>query len=125
MIYKHTKHLAILMAALTTLLVSGCATGDRQLYYWGDFQNEQYAYFKGERGPEDSILKLEKIREEAKSKGKSVPPGFEAHLGLLYGQAGRTDKFEQCLEAERQYFPESANYLDFLVKKTPKKKATR
>lgn len=125
MIYKYTKRAQLLLAGMAALFLSGCATHAPSLYYWGDFQNQQYAYFKGEKGPEDSIQQLEKIREEAKSKGKPLPPGFEAHLGMLYGLTGRTDMFEQGLEAERQYFPESTVYRDFLLKKKPKGKAAR
>lgn len=111
------------IAGIAALLLSGCATQQHALYHWGDYQTQQYAYFKGEKGPEDSIPLLEKIREEAKAGGKSVPPGLQAHLGMLYGQTGHTDKFEQNLAAERQQFPESAAYLDFLLKKKPKPKA--
>lgn len=110
-----------LISGLAMATLSGCAAPQQPLYYWGDFQSQQYSYLKGEKGPEDSIQNLEKIREEARSKGKSLPPGLQAHLGMLYGLTGRTDMFEQNLQAERQQFPESAAYLDFLLKKTPKK----
>lgn len=125
MIYKNTKRALLLLAGVGALFLSGCATRDPALYYWGDFQNQQYAYFNGEKGPEDSIQQLEKIREEAKSQGKLLPPGFEAHLGMLYGLTGRTDRFEQGLVAERQYFPESTLYVDFLLKTKPKGKPAR
>lgn len=104
--------------AVTAL--SGCVTPPQPLYHWGDFQAQQYAYFKSEVGPEEGIQRLEKVREDAKAKGLPVPPGMQAHLGLLYGQTGRTDLFEQNLQAEKQQFPESAAYVDFLLKKTPK-----
>ena len=124
MVYKVNKRLLILISGLATLLLSGCVTQQQSLYHWGDFQAQQYAYFKGEKGPEDGILRLEKIREEAKSGGKSVPPGLQVHLGMLYGQTGQTDKFEQNLAAERQQFPESISYLDFLLKNKQKPKTT-
>lgn len=104
-------------AGIVAMVSAGCATRPQPLYYWGDFQNRQYAYLKGVDGPEDGIQNLEKIREEAKAKGKLLPPGFQAHLGLLYGLSGRTDLFEQNLSAERKQFPESSVYVDFLLKK--------
>lgn len=125
MIRTYHLHKSIGFAALAGLLLVGCANRPQPLYYWGDFQNQQYAYFKGEKGPEDGIQSLERIREEAKSRGKSVPPGLQAHLGLLYGQTGRSDLFEQGLLAERQQFPESSVYLDFLLKKNQNNKATQ
>ena len=124
MAYKIPKQLLIPISSLLVLLLSGCATQPQSLYHWGDFQTQQYAYFKGEKGPEDGIQQLEKIREEAKANGKSVPPGLQAHLGMLYGQTGRTSDFEQHLAAEKLQFPESASYLDFLVKNKQKPKTT-
>lgn len=120
MVYQHSIRTMILISGLAVATLSGCVTRPQPLYYWGDFQAQQYSYFKGEKGPEEGIQDLEKVREEAKAKGKSVPPGLQAHLGMLYGLTGRTDLFEQNLLAERQQFPESSAYLDFLLKKTPK-----
>lgn len=108
------------LACLSALLLAGCATRPQSLYYWGNFPDQQYAYFKGDKGPEDGIQALEKIREEAKARGQRVPPGFQAHLGLLYGQTGRTDLFEQNLQAEQLQFPESSAYVNFLLKKKAK-----
>lgn len=124
MIFKDTKRILAVMTGLVTLLLSGCATQRQSLYHWGDYQTQQYAYFKGDKGAVDSIQQLEKVREEAKASGKAVPPGLQAHLAMLYGQAGRTDKFEQYMEAEKQQFPECTSYLDFLLKKNQKPKTT-
>jgi hypothetical protein len=120
MIGKHSKQGLVLLASLVSIALTGCVNRPQSLYYWGNFTDQQYAYFKGDRGPEDGIVQLEKVREEARSRGKLVPPGFQAHLGLLYGQTGRTDLLEQNLLAEQQQFPESAAYVDFLLKKKQK-----
>lgn len=112
---RHFTRLA--PAALFATLLTACAAQREPLYYWGSFPAQQYAYFQGDKGPEESIQALEKTREEARAKGKPLPPGFQAHLGLLYGQTGRTDLFEQYLQAEKQQFPESLTYIDFLLKK--------
>jgi len=107
----------MLLALLaTSTLLAGCAT-QRSLYHWGNFPDQQYAYLKGDKGPEEEILELEKIREQAKASGQALPPGLQAHLGMLYGVTGRSDLFVANLEAERQQFPESGPYVDFLLKK--------
>jgi hypothetical protein len=111
---------AILVGCLAVATLSGCVTRPQPIYYWGDFQSQQYGYFKGDKGPEEGILALEKVREQAKAQGKPVPPGMQAHLGMLYGLTGRTDLFELNLLAERQQFPESSAYVDFLMKKNQK-----
>lgn len=107
------------LACASAILLTACAANPQRepLYYWSDFQDQQYTYFKGEKGPEQGILALEKIREEAASKGKNVPPGLMAQLGVLYGMTGRTDRFEEDLLTEKRLFPESATYVDFLLKK--------
>lgn len=116
MLQTHSKRSLPLLAALLAVLLSGCVSRPQPLYYWGNFQDQQYAYFKGDKGPEDGIQNLERVKEEARSRGRPVPPGFQAHLGMLYGLTGRTDLLEQNLLAERQQFPESAVYVDFLMK---------
>ncbi len=125
MLRTHPKQGPLLLTALLAATLAGCATRQQPLYYWGNFQDQQYAYFKGDKGPEDGIQNLERVREEARSRGRPVPPGFQAHLGMLYGQTGRTDLFEQNLLAERQQFPESAVYVDFLLKKKQKQEGSR
>jgi hypothetical protein len=121
MIYQNVKCGLPLLAGLLVLTLSGCVSRPQPIYYWGSYPVQQYAYLKGAQGPEEGIVELEKVREEASSAGKPVPPGLRAHLGLLYGQTGRTDLFEQNLQAEQQQFPESAVYVDFLLKKNQKK----
>lgn len=119
---KTMRHFFITASiGLATAMLTGCVTRPQPLYHWGDFESQQYGYLKGTNAPEESIQKLEKVREEAKSKGKTVAPGMNAHLGMLYGLTGRTDLFEQHLQAERMQFPESSVYVDFLLKQTPKK----
>lgn len=120
MAHRHAKHHRLALAGLAVLILAGCVNRPQPLYYWGSFEELQYAYFTGDRGPEDAIQQLEQTRQEAKARGKALPPGLQAHLGMLYGQTGRTDLFEQNLLAERQQFPESAAYVDFLLKKNRK-----
>ncbi|WP_374342080.1 DUF4810 domain-containing protein [Azonexus sp.] len=104
-------------AALCALALTGCATRPEPLYYWGNYQGQVYAYFKGDTAPEEQILALEAELEKARAKGKRPPPGYHAHLAMLYGKTGRTDRLQQHLEAEKAQFPESAPFMDFLLKK--------
>jgi len=104
-------------AVLSTTLLAGCANRPQPIYYWGDYQSQVYGHFKGEKGPEDQIQALEAIREQARAKGKPLPPGFQAHLAMLYGQSGRSDRLMENLEAEKAQFPESSTFMDFLLKK--------
>lgn len=48
------------------------------------------------------------------------PPGFHAHLGMLYAQQGQDDQALQALLTEKTLFPESTTYIDFLLAKIKK-----
>lgn len=98
------------------MLVSGCASKPTTIYHWGSYQGQVYEYLKGEGKPQDEqIAILEAEIEAARAAGKPLPPGYHAHLGLLYGHAGREDEMKRQLELERTSFPESAPFIDFLL----------
>lgn len=97
-------------------LLSACASRPQPLYYWGDYQGMLYSHFKGEKGPEEQIATLEKDVELARSRNLALPPGFQAHLALLYEQTGRGERMVEYLEAEKRQFPESSVYVDLLLK---------
>lgn len=101
-------------------LLGGCATSN-QMYQWENYQPQVYEYFKGDgKGPEAQISTLEAGLQKIQAKGKTPPPGYHAHLGLLYAQIGKEDQLVQHLQTEKALFPESAAYMDFLLKKYAK-----
>lgn len=105
------------LAIFSTTLLAGCVSRPQPLYYWGDYQTQVYGHFKGEKGPEEQIQALEQVREQARAKGRPTPPGLQAHLAMLYGQTGRSERLIENLEAEKKQFPESSTFIDFLLKK--------
>ncbi len=99
--------------------MTGCATNNKDLYSWGNYEDQVYEYFKGQ-SVEKQIIELEKHSEQTKAKGQALPPGYQAHLGLLYSKAGRDDKLAEQLLIEKNNFPESGGFLDVLLKKFTK-----
>jgi len=101
--------------ALTALLV-GCVSAPKPLYSWNGYQTQVYSYLKSD-GPaqEEQILELEKGVQQTAGKDAHLPPGYQAHLGLLYLNTGRTDQALAAWEQEKQQFPESAPYINYLV----------
>ncbi|MDD3352038.1 DUF4810 domain-containing protein [Zoogloea sp.] len=99
------------------LLLSGCASQPQSLYYWGEYQPQVYGHFTRENGAEEQIARLEAGVEQARARGQSVPPGYMAHLGILHADSGRGDQMLRCFEAEKKLYPESAAYMDFLLRK--------
>jgi len=108
--------------ALTLLILTGCATRQPQLYGWGSYQQQVYQYLKadGSKSNEEQILALEETAEKNRAKGEAFPPGYHAHLGLLYANAGKEDLVVQEFTTEKTLFPESAAYMDFLLRKFKK-----
>lgn len=106
------------VAALACGLLMGCAQAPKPLYHWAGYQVQVYEYLKGEgAGPQAQVLELESQQVNASAAGAALPPGFRAHLGMLYLQLGRTDEARRQWEAEKSSFPESAAYMDFLLKR--------
>jgi hypothetical protein len=111
------KPLALVLAAAAIL--SGCNTAPKTMYQWEGYQPQVYQHFKG-GSPDQQIAVLEKDLQTISAKGNTPPPGYHAHLGLLYALAGRQDQVATEFETEKQLFPESAAYMDFLLKKAKK-----
>lgn len=112
------KHYLICAAAF--LLLVGCASKPQTLYQWEGYQYSVYQYFKGE-SQQEQIIALEKGLEKIRAEGKLPPPGYHAHLGMLYASTGKDDQAILQLETEKKNFPEAAPYMDFLLKKYKKK----
>ena len=107
--------------AIISLLLSGCATQQNTLYQWGSYQPEVYEYLKGDGASyADQINALELDLEKAKSSNRQVPPGYQAHLGMLYAHMGNYDKMAECFAAEKAMYPEATPFMDFLLKSAKK-----
>ncbi len=97
-------------------LLAGCS-GPTSLYQWDSYQPVVYQYYQDDQsGPEEQMAALEESIEKARSRGVSVPPGLHAHLGLLYANNGREDDALAQFALEKTLFPESAPFMDFLLK---------
>ncbi|WP_413529067.1 DUF4810 domain-containing protein [Rahnella inusitata] len=106
------------------LLLAGCSPkADKSLYNWDNYQTTVYQYYQGDKvGPEEQIASLKESIEKSRATNKAVPPGLHAQLGLLYANTGHTDLAFQEFNTEKRLFPESATYMDFLLKNKGKTK---
>nr|WP_136250748.1 DUF4810 domain-containing protein [Ningiella ruwaisensis] len=95
-------------------ILTGCKTTE-PLYYYGSYQQAVYSYFKTDNLTRaEQIQQLELTIQEAGD--RPVPPGLHAHLGMLYIEAGDADLGLSHLQTEKELFPESAAYIDFLLR---------
>lgn len=108
-------------ALLTALAITtaGCAhQRAAPLYGWGNYQQEVYTYFKADGpGNEEQIAALEDNLRKLIARGQAAPPGYHAHLGMLYAAVGKDDQLVRELETEKSLFPESGRYMNFLLRR--------
>jgi len=115
------KKWCVAICAMISLLISGCATKQNTMYQWGRYEPEVYEYLKGDGASyADQINALELDLEKAKSSNRQVPPGYQAHLGMLYAHMGNYDKMAECFAAEKTMYPEATPFMDFLLKSAKK-----
>lgn len=113
-----------LAVATVGAMLTACAQPPTPLYYWGGYQAAVYDHFKSDgKGPLEQLRLLDEQAQKARSSGLPLPPGFHAHLALVYLKLGRDDEARRELETERSRFPESAPYVDSLLKRYEDKKS--
>ena len=100
--------------ALAAFALVGCQTAQPSLYQWGTYEPQLTSHFKGE-SPVQQIGVMEKHLQTVSAQGKQVPPGFHAHLGMLYSLAGRPDQVAAHFQQEKRLFPESEPYINRLL----------
>ena len=113
----HKGHLAACIA--TALLTVGCASKTTQpLYGWEGYHPQVYEHLKsgGNVDAQQQVAKLEEAQQKIAQRGQALPPGYRAHMGMLYAKAGQTDKSAEAISAEKTHFPESASFMDFLLR---------
>lgn len=101
---------------LAALALSACAGRTPPLYYWNTYPNTVYQGMQQKKSPDEQIGLLERYLEQAKAKNMAVAPGVYAQLGMLYVETGRGDLAQKAFNEEKARFPESANFMDFLLK---------
>ena len=106
----------LLAAATLALVLSGCKTTE-PLYYHGEYNTAVYSYFKGDDTTiDEQIMAMNQLIEKASAANRPVAPGVPAHLGMLYFESGNADLGRQHFLTEKSLFPESSQYIDFMLK---------
>ena len=102
-------------------VLSACAQQPKSLYSWQSYEGSVYAYLKDDGGDyATQTLAMEKNIETARAANAELPPGFRAHLGMLYLKMGDGDKGVEQMQGEKAAFPEAAPFMDFLLRNAGK-----
>jgi hypothetical protein len=108
---------SVWVALALAAALAGCANAPRGLYHWGPYEEVVFAGFLDPKvSVGEQISKMEKGLQEARGTNRAVPPGYHAHLAALYQRQGDVASARLNLDAERRLYPESASYLDRLVR---------
>lgn len=99
----------------------GCAN-NQSMYHWGNYEKLVYEMYNnpGKATPDQQLDILRKDIEIAASKGKPVPPGVYAHMGMLYASIGDSENAKQSLNEELARYPESAIFVDGMLTRLEK-----
>jgi hypothetical protein len=107
------------LVLISLALLSGCTSTIKEpsLYGWRNYEKNLDAYFRTDKSSSDEQLKsMQDDQQLLRAEGKTLPPGYQAHMGLLEGRRGDAESFRNHIEAEKQQFPESAGFMDFLLR---------
>ncbi len=58
-----------------------------------------------------------------RARGQALPPGYQAHLACSTPKSDRPTRRPERLVAEKERFPESSGFMDFLISKVAGKGA--
>jgi hypothetical protein len=109
------------LLVLAAVLITGCASKPTTLYDWGAYPQALAVHLResgGDAARQASLL--EDQLQRAAGAARAAPPGLHAHLALLHTQLGNEALALRHLEAEKALYPESAAYMDFLLKSARK-----
>lgn len=114
MTYPRSSIAAILFACAA---LGGCANKPTPLYQWEGYPDLVDSYFRTDKlSPDAQIQKMEEGLQKIQTEGGIAPPGYHAHLGLLYVHQGRMGPFAAQIQAEKKQYPESTPFMDFLLR---------
>jgi hypothetical protein len=106
----------LLFALTVSLALFGCAN-NQTTYNWGSYEMLVYDMYKNpsKATADQQLVQLRQDVEYAASKGKPVPPGVFAHMGMLYASMGDSAQAQQALNEELTRYPESAIFVDGML----------
>lgn len=106
-----------LAVSCALVALAGCANRPKPLYMWETYGKQQYKVLLREAdSPDEQIRALEAHAEKARANNAELPPGFRAHLGMLYLEVGNSQRAKELWSSEKAVFPEATSYMDRLLK---------
>lgn len=118
---KYVIHAIVSFGAV--LMLAACGSSHHPLYYWSNYGDNVYHYLTNEDNSiNEQISQMEQYFVDAVRERQAIAPGAHAHMGLLLLKVGQINDARQQFEQEKQLFPESSQFMDFLLKTNGVKK---
>ena len=106
----------LLFFGLSLLIFSGC--GPQKKYYWGEYENDLYNYYKSPQTPEDQnsyMMQLSTLIANAQASKGLVPPGIYAEYGYALFKTSKYPGAIENFEKEKSAWPESKPLMERLI----------
>lgn len=100
-------------------VLSGCATTDNSLYYWGNYSTTLYNYTKEPSSKTRAAHKKELLSIVGYSERhhKKAPPGIYAELGHLALSSDNKSEADLYFQREIENYPESEKVIQLAKQK--------
>lgn len=106
---------------LIVAFCNGCANRNNTMYCLSsDYTNALYLYLQGEPNYDEQLQLMQDYFEEAKSTNTLPAPGSYAQMALIYSKIGNDNEAKRYLDLEKEKYPESGHYIDFINAKKNK-----
>ena len=106
------KKSLITYIATLPILLAGCSSNDKGLYFWGDYSSSSFEYTQEELTDKEYLDILTETQSES---AKKLPPGFLADLGTLYLQMGDSQQALNFYRMEAEAWPEGFEFMNALI----------
>ncbi len=112
----------VLFGLLISTVLSGCGFVNKDIYYWGEYENIVYQSYvaPGEMDVQTQIEQLNTDLQKTEAAGKKIAPGIYAHLGMLYAKQGKHTQSRAALLQEKTLFPEAGVLIDGMLSRAAK-----
>ncbi len=101
------------LVGLAAVLLTGCQS---PIYRWSGYEGSIAGFYdhRDDDITAGHVKSLSSQVEKSQRAGR-VPPGMLAHLAYFYYLNGDTTTAAQYLRVEKETFPESAHFVDFIL----------
>lgn len=108
------KKTLILLVALSSVALSGCAPGSR--WTWNNYQEHLYDYYAQKLSDAEYVEFLLQAEKDSQNGNTKLAPGLYAEIGTLYLRMGQEKEAVGYYQKEAEAWPEAKPFMDALIK---------